>query len=92
LAARRSYTQSFEFVATIAEAFVAGGRLVVPDADFQPIAATDVASASSDGRAVSADQTALSLGTPLEVGALAPVDGEAARLGRTRSDAWLAEL
>ncbi len=32
-------TQFFEFVATIAQASVAGDRIVVPDADFQPIAA-----------------------------------------------------
>jgi len=38
-------TQFFEFVATIAEAAVAGDRIVVPDADFQPIAAADVAEA-----------------------------------------------
>lgn len=38
-------TQFFEFVATIAEASVDGDRLVVPDADFQPIAAADVAAA-----------------------------------------------
>ncbi|MDQ7762052.1 SDR family oxidoreductase, partial [Xanthomonas sontii] len=36
-------TQFFEFVATIAEGSVDGARLVVPDADFQPIAAADVA-------------------------------------------------
>ncbi|WP_061935212.1 SDR family oxidoreductase [Aureimonas sp. AU22] len=41
-------TQFFEFVATIAEASVAGDRLVVPDADFQPIAAVDVAAALAD--------------------------------------------
>ncbi|MDE3748272.1 SDR family oxidoreductase [Methylobacterium radiotolerans] len=38
-------TQFFEFIATIAEAFAVGDRIVVPDADFQPIAATDVAAA-----------------------------------------------
>jgi uncharacterized protein YbjT (DUF2867 family) len=38
-------TQFFEFVATIAESSVDGDRLVVPDADFQPIAAVDVAAA-----------------------------------------------
>ncbi|KQT51296.1 NmrA family transcriptional regulator [Aureimonas sp. Leaf454] len=41
-------TQFFEFVAAIAEASVAGDRLVVPDADFQPIAAADVAAALAD--------------------------------------------
>lgn len=41
-------TQFFEFVATIAAASVAGNRIVVPDADFQPIAAADVASALAD--------------------------------------------
>ncbi|WP_062013055.1 SDR family oxidoreductase [Aureimonas sp. AU4] len=41
-------TQFFEFVATIAEASIDGGRLVVPDADFQPIAAIDVAAALAD--------------------------------------------
>ncbi|PSC03083.1 NmrA family transcriptional regulator [Alsobacter soli] len=41
-------TQFFEFVATIAEAAVDGDRLVVPDADFQPIAAADVAAALAD--------------------------------------------
>lgn len=41
-------TQFFEFVATIAEASVDGDRLVVPDADFQPIAAADVAAALAD--------------------------------------------
>ncbi|MGE7414093.1 SDR family oxidoreductase [Methylobacterium tarhaniae] len=38
-------TQFFEFVATIAEASATEGRIVVPDADFQPIAAADVAAA-----------------------------------------------
>lgn len=41
-------TQFFEFVAAIAEASVVGDRLVVPDADFQPIAAADVAAALAD--------------------------------------------
>ncbi|MCM2504271.1 SDR family oxidoreductase [Aureimonas altamirensis] len=41
-------TQFFEFVATIAEASVDGGRIIVPDADFQPIAAVDVAAALAD--------------------------------------------
>ncbi len=41
-------TQFFEFVATIAQASVAGDRIVVPDADFQPIAAADVAAALAD--------------------------------------------
>ncbi|MET7244913.1 SDR family oxidoreductase [Methylobacterium sp. EM32] len=41
-------TQFYEFVATIAEAAVAGDRLVVPDADFQPIAAADVAAALAE--------------------------------------------
>jgi len=41
-------TQFFEFVATIAEGSVVGDRLVVPDADFQPIAAADVAEALAD--------------------------------------------
>ncbi|WP_279483767.1 SDR family oxidoreductase [Aureimonas sp. SK2] len=41
-------TQFFEFVATIAEASIDGGRLVVPDADFQPIAAVDVAAALAE--------------------------------------------
>lgn len=41
-------TQFFEFVAAIAEASVDGDRLVVPDADFQPIAAADVAAALAD--------------------------------------------
>lgn len=41
-------TQFFEFVATIAEGSVDGDRLVVPDADFQPIAAADVAAALAD--------------------------------------------
>jgi uncharacterized protein YbjT (DUF2867 family) len=41
-------TQFFEFVATIAEASVDGDRLVVPDADFQPIAAVDVAAALAE--------------------------------------------
>lgn len=41
-------TQFFEFVATIAGASVEGERLVVPDADFQPIAAADVAEALAD--------------------------------------------
>ncbi|MGA0597716.1 SDR family oxidoreductase [Enterovirga sp. CN4-39] len=119
-------TQFFEFVATISEASVAGDRLLVPDANLQPIAASDVASAladvavappanatveiagperlpfrefvakraaaSGDGRAVSADRTALYFGTPLEVGSLVPANDGAARIGRTRFDAWLAEL
>ncbi|AWB22821.1 NmrA family transcriptional regulator [Methylobacterium currus] len=41
-------TQFFEFVGAIAEAAVTGDRLVVPDADFQPIAAADVAAALAD--------------------------------------------
>ncbi|PRQ06056.1 SDR family oxidoreductase [Enhygromyxa salina] len=41
-------TQFFEFVATIIEAAVDGNRLVVPDADFQPIAAADVAAALAE--------------------------------------------
>ncbi|MDF9864408.1 uncharacterized protein YbjT (DUF2867 family) [Methylorubrum pseudosasae] len=41
-------TQFFEFVATIAEGSVDGTRLVVPNADFQPIAAADVAAALAD--------------------------------------------
>ncbi|MFY9294821.1 MAG: SDR family oxidoreductase [Methylorubrum rhodinum] len=41
-------TQFFEFVATIAEASVVGDRLVVPDADFQPIATADVAAVLAD--------------------------------------------
>ncbi|MCO6050236.1 SDR family oxidoreductase [Mesorhizobium sp. RP14(2022)] len=41
-------TQFFEFVATIAEASVDGDRLIVPDADLQPIAAADVAAALAD--------------------------------------------
>ncbi|MGU3469247.1 SDR family oxidoreductase [Methylobacterium sp. C33D] len=38
-------TQFFEFIGTIAEAFAVGDRIVVPDADFQPVAAADVAAA-----------------------------------------------
>lgn len=41
-------TQFFEFVATIAQASIDGDRLVVPDAEFQPIAAADVAAALAD--------------------------------------------
>ena len=41
-------TQFFEFVATIAEGSVVGDRIVVPKADFQPIAAADVAAALAD--------------------------------------------
>ena len=41
-------TQFFEFIATIAEGSVVGDRLVVPEADFQPIAAADVAAALAD--------------------------------------------
>jgi len=41
-------TQFFEFVATIAKASIDGDRLIVPDADFQPIAAADVAAALAD--------------------------------------------
>jgi uncharacterized protein YbjT (DUF2867 family) len=41
-------TQFFEFVSTIAEASVVGDRIVVPDADFQPVAAADVASALAE--------------------------------------------
>lgn len=41
-------TQFFEFIATIAEGSVAGDRLIVPEADFQPIAAADVAAALAD--------------------------------------------
>ncbi len=41
-------TQFFEFVATIAQASVAGDTHRVPDADFQPIAAADVAAALAD--------------------------------------------
>lgn len=119
-------TQFFEFIATIAEASVVGDRIVVPDADFQPIAAADVASAlaevavgaptngiieiagperlpfrefiarriaaTEDGRAVSADPAALYFGAPLQTGSLVPEDSAAARLGRTRFEAWLARL
>ncbi|MFT0862183.1 SDR family oxidoreductase [Ancylobacter sp. G4_0304] len=117
-------TQFFEFVATIAEASVEGGRLVVPDADFQPIAAADVAAAlanvalaapgnmtieiagpdrlpfrdfvarriAADGdlRAVEADKAARYFGAALETGSLVPDDAEAARLGPTRFESWLA--
>ena len=41
-------TQFFEFIATIAEGSVVGDRLIVPEADFQPIAAADVAAALAD--------------------------------------------
>lgn len=41
-------TQFFEFVAAIAGAAATGDRLVVPDADFQPIAAADVAAALAE--------------------------------------------
>lgn len=41
-------TQFFEFVATITAASVVGDRIVVPDADFQPIAAADVAAALAE--------------------------------------------
>lgn len=41
-------TQFFEFVAIIAQGSVDGDRIVVPDADFQPIAAADVAAALAD--------------------------------------------
>lgn len=41
-------TQFFEFVDAIAEAAASGDRLLVPDADFQPIAAADVAAALAD--------------------------------------------
>lgn len=41
-------TQFFEFVATIAQGSVDGDRLVVPDAEFQPIAAADVAAALAE--------------------------------------------
>jgi uncharacterized protein YbjT (DUF2867 family) len=41
-------TQFFEFVGAIAEAAAVDGRIVVPDADFQPIAAADVAAALVD--------------------------------------------
>ena len=41
-------TQFYEFVDTIAQASTSGGRLVVPDADFQPIAAIDVVKAHAE--------------------------------------------
>ncbi|SKA34564.1 SDR family oxidoreductase [Consotaella salsifontis] len=41
-------TQFFELVTAIAEGSVDGDRLVVPDADFQPIAAVDVAAVLAD--------------------------------------------
>ncbi|WP_188908580.1 SDR family oxidoreductase [Aureimonas endophytica] len=40
--------QFFEFLGAIAEAAAAGDRLVVPDADLQPIAAADVAAALAE--------------------------------------------
>lgn len=117
-------TQFFEFVATIAQASVAGDRLVVPDAEFQPIAAADVAAAladialaeprnatieiagpdrlpfrdfvarriaaDGDHREVLADGAARYFGAALERGSLVPEHVEAARLGSTRFERWLA--
>lgn len=119
-------TQFFEFVAAIAQASVAGDRLVVPDADFQPIAAADVAAmladaalalprnatieiagpdrlpfrdfvarriaADGDLREVQADRAARYFGATLEKGSLVPEHAEAARLGPTRFENWLAGL
>ena len=117
-------TQFFEFVATIAQASVVGDRIVVPDADFQPIAAADVAAAladvalahprnatieiagpdrlpfrdfvahsiasNGDRREVRADRTAHYFGAALDKGSLVPEHAEAARLGPTRFENWLA--
>lgn len=117
-------TQFFEFVAIIAEGSVDGGRLVVPDADFQPIAASDVAAAladvalapsrnatieiagpdrlpfrdfvahwiaaTGDRREVQADRAASYFGAALDTGSLVPEHAEAARLGPTRFESWLA--
>lgn len=117
-------TQFFEFVATIAQASVTGDRLVVPDADFQPIAAADVAAmladtaialprnatieiagpdrlpfrdfvarrivADGNHREVEADKAARYFGAALETGSLVPDHAEAARLGPTRFESWLA--
>lgn len=41
-------TQFFEFIGAITEAAAADGRIRVPDADFQPIAAADVAAILAD--------------------------------------------
>lgn len=117
-------TQFFEFVATIAEGLVDGARLVVPDADFQPIAAADVAAALADvalapprngtieiagpdrlpfrdfvarwiaaigdRREVRTDKAARYFGAALDTGSLVPEHAEAARLGPTRFESWLA--
>ncbi|MER2196333.1 SDR family oxidoreductase [Methylobacterium brachiatum] len=117
-------TQFFEFVATIAQASVVGDRIVVPDADFQPIAAADVAEAladvvlarprnatieiagpdrlpfrdfvahaiasTGDRREVLADRAARYFGSALDKGSLVPKHAEAARLGPTRFESWLA--
>lgn len=117
-------TQFFEFVATIAQASVEGDRLVVPHADFQPIAAADVAkaladvalapprnatieiagpdrlpfrdfvtrriAADGDFRDVEADRMARYFGAALEPGSLVPEHAQAARLGPTRFESWLA--
>ncbi len=117
-------TQFFEFVAAIAQASLQGDRFVVPDADFQPIAAADVAAAladvalapprnatieiagpdrqpfrafvarhlTADGdlREVHADRAARYFGAALATGSLVPEHVQAARLGPTRFEAWLA--
>ncbi len=117
-------TQFFEFVATIAEGSVDGARLVVPDADFQPIAAADVAEALAeaacaaprnatleiagperlafrdfvarwiaaigDRREVRTDKAARYFGAALDTGSLVPEHAEAARLGPTQFESWLA--
>jgi uncharacterized protein YbjT (DUF2867 family) len=117
-------TQFFEFVATIAEESVDGARLVVPDADFQPIAAADVAAALADvalapprngtieiagpdrlpfrdvvarwiaaigdRREVRTDKAARYFGAELDTRSLVPEHAEAARLGPTRFESWLA--
>lgn len=117
-------TQFFEFVATIAQASVDGDRFVVPDAEFQPIAAADVAAvltvialapprnatieiagpdrlpfrdffarriaADGDHREVLADKAAHYFGAALERGSLVPEHVDAAQLGPTRFEQWLA--
>ncbi|GGE50017.1 NmrA family transcriptional regulator [Agaricicola taiwanensis] len=115
-------TQFFEFITTIAEGSVVDGRIVVPAALLQPIAAADVADAladvaarpplngtveiagpdkasfkefisrrlraAGDSREVLDDPHACYFGAEIDDGSLTA--GEAARLGPTRFEAWLA--
>jgi uncharacterized protein YbjT (DUF2867 family) len=76
-------TQFFEFVGAIAESCAADGAVRLPDADFQPVAADDVAAALAEIAAAPPANAVVDLGGPERL----PMSDFAKRLFAAKKDA-----